>query len=85
MMAIFSVIDAAQAPRRLRQSGRLATRMVEYETFVNGVKKGHVGKLSPAAGETARGVALRISRAGKRIGRSIDVWAADGAVYFKLT
>ena len=59
--------------------------MVEYESFVNGVKKGQVGKLSPSADETPRGVALRISRAGKRIGRSVDAWVADGVVYFKLT
>ena len=58
--------------------------MAEYESFVNGVKKGQVGKLSPSAGETARGVALRITRAGTRIGRSVDAWVADGVVYFKL-
>jgi hypothetical protein len=59
--------------------------MAEYESFVNGVKKGQVGKLSPSTGETARGVALRISRAGKRTGRSVDTWVVDGVVYFKLT
>ena len=84
-MATFSVIDATQAPRPLRQSGRLRARMAEYESFVNGVKKGQVGKLSPSTGETARGVALRISRAGKRTGRSVDTWVVDGVVYFKLT
>jgi hypothetical protein len=82
-MATLSVIDASQALQQRRQRGRLAARMAEYEGFVNGVKKGQVGKLSPSSGETARGVVLRISRAGKRLGRSIDVWVVDGAVYFK--
>jgi len=82
-MAAFTVIDATQAPRRLRQSGRLAERMAEYEGFVNGVKKGQVGKLSPSAEESPRAVAVRVSRAGKRLGRSVDVWVVDGAVYFK--
>ena len=83
-MATFTVIDAAQAPQPVRQSGRLRARMVEYESFVGVVKKGHVGKLSPSTGETVRGVALRISRAGKRLGRSVDVWVEDGAVFFKV-
>ncbi len=84
-MATFSVIDTAQAPRRPRQSGRLAARMAEYEGFVNGVKKGQVGKLSPSTGDTVRGVALRVSRAGKRLDRAVDTWVVDGVVYFKLT
>jgi hypothetical protein len=82
-MATLIVIDASQAPRPLRKGAGLVARMAEYEGFVNGVKKGQVGKLSPSSGETARGVVLRISRAGKRLGRSVDVWVVDGAVYFK--
>jgi hypothetical protein len=82
-MATLSMIDASQAPQQRRQRGRLAARMAEYEGFVNGVKKGQVGKLSPSAGETARGLAVRISRAGKRLGKAMDAWVVDGAVYFK--
>ena len=83
-MATFTVIDAAQAPRPLKQSGRLVKRMAEYEGYLNSMKPGKVGKLSPASGETPRGVANRVSRAGKRLGRSVNVWAADGVVYFKV-
>ena len=80
-MATFSVIDAAQAPR---PRGRLVARMAQYEGFVNGVKNGKVGQLSPSSAETPRAVAVRVSRAGKRLGRSVDVWVMDGAVYFKV-
>jgi len=58
--------------------------MAEYERFVNGVKEGRVGKLHPSAGETARSVAVRVSRAGKRLGKAVDTWVVDGVVYFKL-
>jgi len=58
--------------------------MAEYEGFVNGVKKGQVGRLSPSSGETLRAVAVRVSRAGKRLKRSVNVWYGDEAVYFKV-
>lgn len=58
--------------------------MKEYETFIVGVRKGQVGRLTPGDGETARGIALRVSRAGKRAGKMIETWVADGAVYFRL-
>ena len=48
------------------------------------VKRGQVGKLTPSTSETPRGVILRVSRAATRIGKAVDAWAVDGAVYFKL-
>ena len=83
-MAEFTVIKEADAPRPTRQTGRLATRMREYEKFVDAVGTGKVGKLMPSRGETARGVALRISRAAKRMGKATDTWVVDGTVYFKI-
>jgi hypothetical protein len=59
--------------------------MAQYEGFLAGVKKGQVGTLTPEANETVRGVALRISRAGKRVGTAVDAWAVDGVVYFKVS
>lgn len=84
-MADFTVIKEADAPRPARQTGRLATRMREYEKFVDAVGTGKVGKLMPSRGETARGVALRISRAAKRTGKATDTWVVDGTVYFKVS
>ena len=83
-MAEFTVIKESEAPRPSRQSGRLASRMREYEKYVEGVPSGKVGKLSPSRGETPRGVALRISRAGKRMNKSINTWVADDLVYFSV-
>ena len=83
-MAEFSVVKEADAPRPARQTGRLALRMREYEKYIDQVKSGQVGKLSPSRGESPRGVALRVSRAGKRIGKAVNTWVVDGIVYFSL-
>jgi hypothetical protein len=58
--------------------------MAEYEDYVASLKKGQAGKLVPTDGEAARALALRVSRAAKRLGRPLEVWTAEGAVYFKL-
>ncbi len=84
-MAEFTVVKEADAPRPTRQTGRLMARMREYEKFVDAVGTGKVGKLVPATGETARGIALRISRAAKRSGRASETWVVDGTVYFKTS
>ena len=58
--------------------------MREYEKFVDSVPAGKVGKLVPAKGESSRGIALRVSRAGKRAGKSVNTWVVDETVYFAL-
>lgn len=83
-MAEFSVVKETDAPRPARQTGRLAARMREYEKYIEQVKSGQVGKLSPSRGESPRGIALRVSRAGKRVGKSVNTWVVDGVVYFSI-
>ncbi|MEP7215206.1 MAG: hypothetical protein ABI782_03080 [Anaerolineaceae bacterium] len=83
-MAQFTVIKESDAPRPSRQTGRLASRMREYEKYVEGVPPGKVGKLTPSQGETARGLSLRISRAARRTNRSINTWMLDNVVYFSI-
>ncbi|MEO6042486.1 MAG: hypothetical protein ABIQ47_01030 [Tepidiformaceae bacterium] len=83
-MAEFTIIKESDAPRPTRQSGRLASRMREYERYVEGLPAGKVGKLTPSPGETARGLSLRISRAAKRMHKSINTWTLDDVVYFSI-
>ena len=83
-MAEFSVVKESDAPRPARQTGRLAVRMREYEKFVDSVPAGRVGKLVPARGESSRGIALRVSRAAKRAGKTVNTWVVDDTVYFAL-
>jgi hypothetical protein len=84
-MAEFSVVAEKDAPRPTRQTGRLAHRMREYEKYVESVQSGKVGKLAPSRGETPRGIALRVSRAGKRVNKSVNTWVVDGVVYFTVS
>lgn len=82
-MAEFAVIKRSDAPRRPTSPGRLRARMAEYEDYVASLKKGQAGKLVPGDGESVRAVAVRVTRAAKRIARPTEVWTVDGAVYFR--
>ena len=83
-MAEFTTIDIDKAPRPAQsRNPRLAERMIEFDSYIMQVKGKNVGRLTPSAGESPRGVALRVSRAAKRNGRSVQVWVADDIVYFK--
>jgi hypothetical protein len=84
-VAEFAVVKESDAPRPVRQTGRLAARMREYEKYIEQVGNGKAGKLTPSKGESARGIALRVSRAAKRINRSANTWVADGSVYFTIS
>jgi hypothetical protein len=83
-MAKFNKISESEAPRPARQSGRLALRMRLYEEFVGSLKHKEVGKVSPEEGETARGIALRIGRAARRVGKTSETWVVDNIVYVKV-
>ena len=83
-MARFSKIKEDAAPKPLRQSGRLAARMREYERHVTEVGRGEVGKLVPEQGESPRGLALRIGRAARRLNRTAETWVVDDVLYFKV-
>jgi len=83
-MAEFTIIPAKEAPRPMAVGNAyLARRMLEYERYVAELGRGDVGKLKPAPHETARALILRIARAGNRIGKPVQAWQADGAVYFR--
>lgn len=83
-MAKFSVVKRNEIPAATKQSGRLAARMREYDRYIDNLKTDEGGKLTPTEGETARGIALRISRAAKRKGRNADTRIVDNVVYFTI-
>ena len=82
-MAKFTKIPRKDAPSPARQSGRLNVRMKEYEDHVRSLKSGEAGRFIPETGETARGIALRVSRAAKRVDMVVHTWIAEGNVYFE--
>ena len=53
-----------------------------YEGFIRQVG-GDVGQLNLDDGEQLRSVKTRLRRAATRAGTEIDMWDADGKIYFK--
>jgi hypothetical protein len=53
-----------------------------YESFVQQVAAGEAGELELTSGESARSVKVRLRRAASRVGAEVQIWDADGKVYF---
>src|SRR4051794_27480291 len=83
-VAKFNKIPEAKAPPAVRSGRRLVLRMQEYDAFLLSLKDGEVGEVTPEAGETPHGIAIRFGRAGKRTGRELMTWLADGKVYVQV-
>ncbi len=83
-MAEFSVVKESEAPKQTTYPNAIKKRMAAYESYVGQVGKGKVGKLEPTQAETTRALALRISRAGVRSGKTVRTWVVDGAVFFTV-
>jgi len=81
-MATFTTITRRDARKQRPQASRAAARMQECEGYLTALKASKVGRLLPDDGETPRRVALRVSRAAKRLNRQAPTWIVDGAVYF---
>ena len=81
-MVQFSKLRASAAPRRMNQTG--SVRMRQYEDFVKEVGPDEAGKLTPEGDETTRSLAMRVSRAAKRVGKTANTWTRDGVVYFTV-
>ena len=71
-------------PRPLKQTARPSVRMRQYEDFVKEVAPEEAGKLTPEEGETTRSLAMRVSRAARRVGKTAETWTRDGVVYFTV-
>jgi hypothetical protein len=55
----------------------------KYDDFVRKVDVNEVGDLELEPGENLRSVKVRLRRASSRIGADIDIWDANGHVYFR--
>jgi hypothetical protein len=59
-------------------------RQALYEGFIRQINS-NVGELQPAEGENMRGIKVRLRRAASRLGSEIEIWDANGNVYFQTT
>jgi hypothetical protein len=55
----------------------------KFDDFVRGVDVSDVGDLELDSGENLRSVKVRLRRASSRLGVDLDIWDANGHVYFK--
>ena len=83
-MVQFAKNRAVNYPGPLKQTGRPSVRMRQYEDFVNAVGPDEAGKLTPEGDETTRNLAMRVSRAARRVGKTANTWTRDGVVYFTV-
>jgi hypothetical protein len=56
---------------------------MQYEGFLQAIN-GDVGELELSPDEQVRGVKVRLRRAATRLSREIEIWDADGRVYFRV-
>ena len=77
----YDLIDAENAPRphpKMNQRGAL------MEAIVSELTTGEAARIQLEGPETVRGTKASLSRAAKRLGRSIVTWDAEGRVYAEL-
>ena len=65
-----------RSPRAVREQHQT------YEGFIRRLD-GNVGELELAQGEIIRSVKVRRRRAATRLGAPVEIWDANGKVYFK--
>ena len=80
-MPRLTVRTAAQVTQPSRVSRAVREQQEMYEGFIKQIGS-DVGELEPAAGEQVRALKVRIRPASTRLGTQIDLWDADGKIYF---
>lgn len=81
-MPRMQVRKAADVPTPTRASRAVREQQQMYEDFIRQIN-GDVGELELAPSEQTRGVKVRLRRAATRLGTNVEIWDANGRVYFK--
>lgn len=80
-MPTLTVKKAADVPQPSRMDRAVREQHEMYEGFIKQIGA-DVGELELAPGEQVRAMKVRLRRASTRLGSQIDIWDADGKVYF---
>jgi hypothetical protein len=67
----------------VRSRLRVLEQQQLYEGFIRETGAANVGELALSEGEESRAVKVRLRRAANRMGTAIEIWDADGKVYFR--
>jgi len=76
------VRKAAEVPAPDKTAKAVREQKQLYESFIQQAT-GNAGELSLEAGDAIRSIKVRLRRAATRLGVSLDIWDADGKVYFQ--
>ena len=81
-MPQLTIRDTADVPRPSKASRAVREQQAMYENFLRQLDD-NVGELELEADEAIRSVKVRLRRAAVRLSMELDVWDANGRVYFK--
>jgi len=80
-MPTFRRRNAAEVPSPVRISRAVREKQLVYEDFIKSAGS-DVGELELGPDENIRATKVRLTRAASRLGTTVQVWDANGKVYF---
>ena len=83
-MPNLSIRKPSEVPPPHRTSKAVAEAQQQYEGYIREIN-GEVGELELDPEENLRSVKVRLRRAANRLGRELQIWDANGRVYFQVT
>ena len=82
-MPHLNVKKVTDVPPPSRASRAVRELQQKYDSFVKGIDTSEAGELELEPGDNIRSVKVRLRRASSRLSVDIDIWDANGRVYFK--
>jgi hypothetical protein len=82
-MPLLHVRKPSEAPLPSRSSKAVREQQQKYDDFIRSIDTSEVGDLELEPNENVRSVKVRLRRASSRIGADVDIWDANGHVYFR--
>ena len=83
-MPSMTIRSASEAPLPNRATKAVREVQLQYEEYVQAINS-DVGELELSPDELPRSVKVRLRRAATRLGREIDIWDANGRIYFRVS
>jgi hypothetical protein len=82
-MPVLHVRKPTEAPLPSRSSKAVREQQQKYDEFIRKIDSNDVGDLELEPNENVRSVKVRLRRASSRLAIDIDIWDANGHVYFR--
>jgi hypothetical protein len=81
-MPKFMVRTSAEVPAPDRTTKAVREQQQLYEDFIRQAT-GNVGEINLEPGDAMRSIKVKLRRAGTRLGTTLEIWDANGKVYFQ--